>query len=403
MDEATIAGLRERVHSDLLPPGRIPFDRLGPVQYIIHMDENSLSGNLSGTPFAEVICRIWQRERSGYLILQTEAGSKTLSFERGRAALDNDSFPAKQFLRFLSDEGRLDDERSAECENYAAAHSLSLPKALMALNLIGPSEVWRRMADYLRNEILPLFDRPAGGFAFHAARPAPELRILLTLPLPDLILQGIRCMQDHRIIEAFLPPDDVSIRALNPCPADPGLLKPHETYVLKAVNHNTRLGDLLAASELGKKESQRVVFILLIMGFAGPFQIKAGRNPLAEAAVPDLDRILAAFNDKCSYIFKYVSKELGPVGLSVLGKSLDEVRPRLGPYFQDAELRGDGRIDIRPAVKPGLNAIQDELRKTLVRSLNEILAAEVLAVKRTLGNNHESSLIRNLEKVGECG
>jgi hypothetical protein len=87
----------------------------------------------------------------------------------------------------------------------------------------------------------------------------------------------------------------------------------------------------------------------------------------------------------------------------VLGKSLDEVRPRLGRYFQDAELRGDGRIDIGPAVKPGPNAVQDELRKTLVRSLNEILAAEVLAVKRTLGNSHESSLVRNLEKVGECG
>jgi len=362
-----------------------------------------LSGNLSETPFADILCRIWQRERSGFLILQAEAGPKTLSFDRGRAALDNDAFPARQFLRLLLEEGRLDDKRCAECESYAAAQALSLPKALMALNLIGPSEIWSRMADYLKGEILPLFDRPAGGFAFHAARPAPELRILLTLPLPGLILRGVRCMQNHHIIEAFLPPEEVSIQALSPCPADPGLLKPHEMYVLKAVNHNTRLGDLYAASELGKKESQRAVFILLILGFAGPFQNKAVRNLPAEAAAPDLDRVLAAFNDKCSYIFKYVSKELGPVSLSVLGKSLDEVRPRLGPYFRDAELRGDGRIDIRSAIRPGLNTLQDEPRKALLRSLNEILAAEVLAVKRTLGNSHESYLVRNLEKVGECG
>jgi hypothetical protein len=368
------------------------------------MDDNSLHGNLAETPFAEVLCRIWQRERSGYLSLQNEAGPRMLSFDRGRAALDYDSFPGRQFLRFLSERGILDQSRSAECESYAGANSLSLPKALIALGCLTPSEIWEWMADFLKGEILPLFDLESTVFAFHAARPASELRILLTLPLPGLVLQGIRCMKNHHVIEAYLPPEEVSLQVLSPCPADLGLLGPHEHYVLKAINHNMRLGDLCLASALGKKETQRVIFSLLVLGIAGPSQSKAaGKLLLADTAAPDFDKIMAAFHDKCFYIFKYVSKELGPVALSVLGKSLDEVRPRLGPLFLNAELRGDGRIDIRPAAKLNLNSLQEEQKKALTRSLNEILAAEVLAVKKTLGNSHEASLIRNLEKVGECG
>jgi hypothetical protein len=33
--------------------------------------------------------------------------------------------------------------------------------------------------------------------------------------------------------------------------------------------------------------------------------------------------------------------------------------------------------------------------------MDEILVAEVLAVKRTLGPEHESTLVKNLEKIGD--
>jgi hypothetical protein len=34
--------------------------------------------------------------------------------------------------------------------------------------------------------------------------------------------------------------------------------------------------------------------------------------------------------------------------------------------------------------------------------MDEVLVAEVLAVKRTLGPAHESALVRSLDKVGEA-
>ncbi len=109
------------------------------------------------------------------------------------------------------------------------------------------------------------------------------------------------------------------------------------------------------------------------------------------------------FSDRCAYIFRYISKEIGPVATNVLEKALDEVRARLAPPLQSLELRSDGRVELKPFPVAALNAGQSESRRALLDSLTEILVAEVLAVKKTLGNDHEAAVIRGLEKVGEAG
>ena len=48
------------------------------------------------------------------------------------------------------------------------------------------------------------------------------------------------------------------------------------------------------------------------------------------------------------------------------------------------------------------NIVGDECRRSLLRSMDEILAAEVLVVKRTLGPDQESAVVKSLEKLGEA-
>jgi hypothetical protein len=48
-----------------------------------------------------------------------------------------------------------------------------------------------------------------------------------------------------------------------------------------------------------------------------------------------------------------------------------------------------------------LTLFTEESRKQFIRVLNEILMAEVLAVKKALGNAHEAGVVKSLEKIGE--
>ena len=60
----------------------------------------------------------------------------------------------------------------------------------------------------------------------------------------------------------------------------------------------------------------------------------------------------------------------------------------------------DGKVEFQSVLKSNIIISDRETRQGLIKSLNEILAAEILAVKKTLGNDSESTLIKNLEKIG---
>lgn len=115
----------------------------------------------------------------------------------------------------------------------------------------------------------------------------------------------------------------------------------------------------------------------------------------------EFDKIVDVFNDKFSYIYKYISKELGPVAFNVVEKCLEETKFHLSPLFREIKFDAEGRIEINSIPKANITFASGEAKMNLIKDLNEILAAEVLVVKKNLGNEHESLLIKNLEKIGE--
>ena len=66
------------------------------------------------------------------------------------------------------------------------------------------------------------------------------------------------------------------------------------------------------------------------------------------------------------------------------------------PVLQGVTLRKDGSLD-EAAVERNLAHLPEESRRsTLVDALNELLYADLLAVKRTLGADHETAIVREL-------
>jgi hypothetical protein len=222
------------------------------------------------------------------------------------------------------------------------------------------------------------------------------------IPLPGLILEGIRRMGNFDLIEAHLPSTGETVQGLSSRANERPELAAPERYLLGAAAAAGSVDELCASSVLGARETKRALFALLTLGVLGTSKAKGKNNkPLPEFSISDLDRLFAAFNDQCSFIYKYISKEIGPVALNVIENSLDEIKGRIDPIFQNCELKPDGRIELRTLLKKNLGVSTDESKRSLLRSFDEVLAAEVLAVKRTLGNSHESALVKGLERIGD--
>ena len=90
------------------------------------------------------------------------------------------------------------------------------------------------------------------------------------------------------------------------------------------------------------------------------------------------------------YLFRYMVREVGPIAENVLDKYLGGLREGRKESSRGVKLLKDGTLD--PAlVEKNLNRFPEEERRgLLVDGLNELLYAELLAVKRTLGRGARS-------------
>lgn len=367
------------------------------------MSEDIRRGNLALTPFPQVLLNIWEKRDTGRLHFKEEGIEKAISFINGDLALAEGDFSNEKFLkRFLSNR-TLTPAQAEDYARYARENAVSYPRCLIERGAIAPSQVWEHLSGLWREEIDAIFDCPRAEFMFQTGAPVSAQRVYAVFPTPEVILSGIRGMKNHSLIEAFLPAETEFLQSLSASAAGNLPLVPPEKHVLGMLKQPLRLKDLYALSQAGKRETQKIVFALITLGLAGISPEAGGARIPAESSTAGLERIWKNFNDKCSYIHKSISKEIGPVGLSVLEKALEEVRARLDPPFQGLELGADGRIEFSPFPLPSLPLTTRETRKKFIRLLNEILVAEILAVKKTLGDAHEAALVRNLEKIGESG
>lgn len=366
------------------------------------MEDSPLRGNLSETPIAPLLFQIWKKEKSGTLRLKREENEISLYFEKGDLTIERSSFPEKDFLKDLFENNILDLQALEQCEAHSQKHQVSFLRALLELGILGPARLWRLVEDYWRQTTLPLFDWESGEFGFDLVQVSKETQLVQGILTPSFILSGLRRMESDGLIQAHLPQETETLLPLSPYYQEELSLEPPEKYVLSLIDGSRSLRQILESSELGRRACARILYAFLTLGLVGPSQPKNKARPAPEASYTELNRIFEAFNEKCSYVYKYMSKELGPLALNILDKCLDEIRMRLDPAFQSCELSLEGRIMLGQG-KGTLQFAGEEGRRSFLRTLDEILTAEVLAVKRTLGPDHESVLVKNLEKVGDLG
>jgi hypothetical protein len=364
------------------------------------MKEILFSGSLAEMPFPQLLFKIWQNERSGCLRLQKGPEERSLYFDKGHIVVENETFSDKDFLAALVKKKVIEPDEAEECERFAGAHSASLIRALSELGLISPQLLWKLIESFFARQLFSLFDLPRGDFAFEPGDQVQDHHRFGLIQTHAFILQGVRRMQNSWIMEQFLPAEDQAIQVSAPYFLHLLNLEAHEKYALQILSSSASLKSFYDRCELGRKEGQKILFAFFNLGIASVVDKNQKAKTTAECFAFDPGKIQASFDEKCATIYKYVSKELGLVAQNVLNKCLEEIRPSLGPLFQKMQLLPDGRIEVDAAVKMSVNHLAEDLFKNLVKGYEEILMAEVLAVKKSLGNVHESALVKNLEKVG---
>ncbi len=359
-----------------------------------------LSGRLTTKPWPRLLYHLWQGKKSGLLELRAAREKASFWFNCGNILLHPHSFPASSLSSFLFSLNSAEAPRLQHALTVAQKENILLLQALVEAAGLTTEAAWNILLHAWKEWFFSLFDLSEGEFSFEPLTP-DEDSSYAELITPEIIIAGIRRMKNFSLIEAHLPPENETIQ-VNPFP-QLGLLpfSPPEKYLLRLMSRPTRLEEVYARCEFGRREGQRFVFTLVCLDMISPAANSTPSKRLAEPTWRQWEEVLAGFNEKCAYIYRFISKEIGPVAFNVLEKALDEIRPHLPTLFAEAELQPDGRFHFHDTEKLSWHFLHDHWRQNFLWGLNEILMAEVLAVKRTLGPSFEATLVKNLERIGE--
>jgi hypothetical protein len=360
-----------------------------------------LHGKLADNHFSQLLLQIWKAEGSGRLELSQESADLRATFHKGNLVIIPDFLDEEAFCDSLNKKSELDTATLKRCLKQSRSQKTSVLKTLIELTILTPEQLWAYLEEYQVSDLLPVFDWEQGEYFFDTEKPIHEHKILLHIPTLGFLHEGIRHMKSEKLLKALAPDESKTAEQLFSESSESINLSPPEKYVLSLLNEPKSLKQIYTSSELGYRETSRTIFILLSLGFIGFPQKSKTAQASPEIPKSEIYRILELFNEKCAFIFKYISKEIGPVALNILEKCLEDAKPSLSPIFEKARLGPDGKVETNSILKGGISLSREEFKKQILNGLNDILVAEVLAVKRTLGNEHESSLVNHLKKIGE--
>ena len=149
-------------------------------------------------------------------------------------------------------------------------------------------------------------------------------------------------------------------------------------------------------SEIGDNETLKVLYGMQCIGVVRAKGKKV--HTLDQDFVPEdsVTSLLNSFNGMYGAVFKHMVKEVGPIAENVLEKYVGGLREQRKDVFAGIKLQKDGTLDTA-TIERNLNKFpEEERRPRLVDGLNELLYAELLAVKRTLGAEHEAAIVKAL-------
>ena len=356
------------------------------------MDQKPFEGNLRQTSFPALLVRLWKQKQSGLLGLRRFNEDKKFRLERGNFVLLRETFSEEDFLKFLVSKKILSIPQKSLCERQAHKEARSPLRCLTELEMLSPSRLWLLMEIFLKNDIFTVFDWPEAEFNLAPGYVQEEYPFQTGIHTLNLVLQGVRRMCNFELIVAHLPLPGESLQAYAPRHMDLLRLSAPEQYVLRLLAEAKSVEDVYSLSELSRKETQRALFAFICLGIAGPPGIEAQTRSTPDFSLTENEKTMATFREKCLIIYKYISKEIGPVAASLVGKCLEDVNSWLGPNLPRIELNADGTFEVKAALR-----LNPDLFLSVIE---ELLAAEVLMVKRTLGSEHEAALVKALEKAG---
>lgn len=365
------------------------------------MTVGTFKGRITPLNLTEILKFLKESAKTGLLKAEDESSWRSLYVRRGRVIGVDSSLDEDSLLALLLEAEVITKEESELCSKMIQGGTRP-GRALAESGALGPQELWdwtERRAKVLSMGMLSSLQ---GSFAFEEGAQPPVDWMLVDLDILDVILSALREMEEGDLLKTRMPERSAVFEhfTFSEGGEAPPLLA-HEKYVLSLVNGSRTVDEIARMSELGDAASRKILCLMSLVGCVRHRRDETvdGAPLPADSSNKDLKVVIKAYNEMFAYIFTYMMKEVGPIAEHVLEKYLREVREANDVLLHKVSLTKEGTLAEESLLRNVQMLNGKSQLESLVNALNEFLYSGQLAVKRTLGADHEAIVIRRLNEI----
>lgn len=371
----------------------------------------SLSGQIRGLDFPHILFNIHKKSISGVVEIKTAGWTKRLVVQNQKIVLAMSDSEKDSLKDHLLRGKTIDKATAQEASDLMAKKGVRFGRALIELGRLDYEQLWQAVRDQMRAMVFSLFDLENGDYEIDTGHREWAENIVLDEGIQSVIIGGMRRFDNEKLLYKRLK-DLHQVYVYKPDSIERAALKPHEIHVLDLVGGESQVKEIIKKSELLKFDTLRVLFTLLVLEALSTEKVDIpprrrfkhqpadrSSSPEHDAMIPgssfmSFDEALGYFNMKYEMIYKILSKEIGPIALSILSKAIEDISEKLPFFMKKVTLDSDGCVKKNPILKSVWYYDVDRYIGEFVKGLEEILYAEIYAVKKHLGIDYEQQILK---------
>lgn len=244
-------------------------------------------GDLRVSPIVFLLSRFYKENLSGCLICSYGNIVKKIYVSKGQVTFASSSIEQERLGMILIEEGRLTDAEFEEALAMMKLRSLRFSSALLAMRKFSEEELQPFITKQILNIICTIFDWPKGNFELWQSTP-PEEEIKVSLPLTEVIFQGLRRMENVDLLKVWLKDFTRKVKLTKNASLLYQSIKfdPKEAFIASRIYDEMSIEELLSLGGLLDAEVLRSVCGLLAVGILEWVAAPEPATPSARTATP---------------------------------------------------------------------------------------------------------------------
>jgi len=359
----------------------------------------SFRGDLSEVGLPDILEYVRSSHRTGVLTFKQDRIKKSLYVKEGNVIFAASNLSEERLGTLLLNAAWITKDQYKQSVALLTAKKRQ-GRILVEMGAITPKQLWNGVQSQIRTIVYSLFNWDSGTFFFLEGDLPSQENITADVGIIDLIVEGIRRIRHLNSVRRKFPSGEVILAKVNSPQPVTIKMELFEKHVFELIDGRRSIDDICEESEIGDAETMKVLYMLVSIGYTRVKGRKMDKAPERnEITVEEANAVIGNYNRMFSYLYRYMLREVGPIAEYVLNKYLAELKESNASLFKNVSLRKDGTLD-SAAIQGNLNWSRAEGKRDLLLStLNEFLYSSILAVKRTLGPEHESRVIDSLKDL----